>query len=260
LKIVAAGSDKALNVEHALNVMVRLVLEYFDVPPPDVTIVLTSRIPLASGLGSGAAVSAAVGRAIALALGKTISDEGLNRLVYEVERLHHGTPSGIDNTVIVYEKPVYFVRDMPIELLSIRDPLMIMIADTGRTALTRIAVGEVRQLYESDRENIQPVIEAIGVIARNARAALETGDFETLGNLANENHRLLQRLTVSSPELDKLVEVAVAAGALGAKLSGGGRGGNMIALVTDETAQQVQDALLQAGAVRVMQTTVRTTC
>lgn len=251
-QIIALG--KNVTPEHALMIMARSVAEFFNAKLPDVTIDLTSQIPLASGLGSGAAVAAAVGRAVALVLGRSITDEDLNRLVFEIERLHHGTPSGIDNTVIVYEKPVYFVRDNPIELLSIGKPLHIIIADTGKTALTRVAVGDVRKLYEANREQIEPVIEAIGDIAQKARKALETGDWMTLGTLANQNHVLLQQLTVSSPELDKLVDAACDAGALGAKLSGGGRGGNMIALVTEETMQSVHDALIKAGAVRVMQT------
>jgi mevalonate kinase len=263
LKIIAADSNETLpvdmttaDVEHALIVMARLVLDFLAIPPPDVTITLTSKIPLGSGLGSGAAVAAAVGRALAVAVNHAISDEDLNRLVYEVERLHHGTPSGIDNTVIVYEKPVYFVRERPIELLSIGKPLFVLIADTGRTALTRVAVGDVRKLYEEQPQEIEPVILSIGTIAQKARQALESGDLQTLGNLANQNHRLLQRLTVSSFELDALVQAACDAGALGAKLSGGGRGGNMIALVTEETVSTVHDALLKAGAVRVIKTIV----
>jgi mevalonate kinase len=131
------------------------------------------------------------------------------------------------------------------------------VADTGKGALTKIAVGDVRKLYEANKEPTQLVLDAIGGIVKAARHALEQGDIPALGPLMLRNQVYLQQLTVSSSELDKLVDAAMNAGALGAKLSGGGRGGNMIALVTPESTDRVQSALLQAGAVRVFSTVVR---
>lgn len=251
-------------VDDALARMAHLILEHYHQiapAPPLVRIALSSQIPPASGLGSGAAVAAALGRAMAAALGHSIDNDVLNTIVYEVERIFHGTPSGIDNTVIVYEQPIYFVRGAPIERLKIAQPFHLLIGDTGQKGLTRVAVGDVRALYEADREEITPILEQIGQIATQARSNLEDGDishpYTDLGVLMNKNHALLQRLTVSSPELDRLVSAARDAGAYGAKLSGGGRGGNMIALVDAAMAQSVRDALLKAGAVRVTQTEVR---
>jgi mevalonate kinase len=264
LTIIASDIDETLPVsvdadiiDNALARMARLTLDFFNSPPPDATITVTSEIPLASGLGSGAAVSTALGRAVAQALGKTIIDEDLNRLVYEVERLHHGTPSGIDNTVIVFERPVYFVRDKPLQTLSVGQPITLLIGDTGKTALTHYAVGDVRKFYEQQPEVAKPLIQAAGEVAKEARRALEKGDIIKLGQLANENHDLLQKLTVSSPELDKLVNAARDAGAVGAKLSGGGRGGNMIAFVEDHMGESVTTALQEAGAVRVIKTILK---
>lgn len=262
MQIVASDLGETLTVdleselEHALAVMARLVLKTLDSQPPDATITLRSEIPLASGLGSGAAVSAALGRALSAALGKPLDLETLNSLVYQVEKLHHGTPSGIDNTVIVYEQPVYFVREQPIEMLRIGAPFTLMIGDTGISASTRVAVGDVRKLFEAEPVRIQSVLASIGELVNVARQAMESGDIPALGPLMTENHALLQQLTVSSPELNRLVETALNAGALGAKLSGGGRGGNMIALVQPEQAESIRAALLQAGAARVNMTSV----
>jgi mevalonate kinase len=94
------------------------------------------------------------------------------------------------------------------------------------------------------------------MLVNQARQAIESGDIEQLGRLMTRNHGYLRVLTVSSPELDALVQAALDAGALGAKLSGGGRGGNMIALVTAETKAAVRAALLSAGAKQVFETTV----
>ncbi|MCB9454838.1 MAG: mevalonate kinase [Anaerolineaceae bacterium] len=243
--------------EDPLALAATLALQHWQLDAPDLTITVKSTIPIASGLGSGAAVTTAVIRALSMALDRPIETTTLNELVYEIEKLHHGTPSGIDNTVIVYEQPVLFVRDHPIERLVIGAPLHVLIGDTGQTALTRVAVGDVRRLYESSSSLIQPILDSIGNLVRESRKAIEHGDAPALGKLMNQNHSYLQQLTVSSPELDFLVTAARNAGALGAKLSGGGRGGNMIALVTPETALSVQSALLKAGAVRVFTTTLK---
>jgi len=261
LRIVAAdlvgiADVDAETVQSALLLMARQVVNALKKHTPDVTITVTSQIPVASGLGSGAAVSAALGRALSVYMGHPLKDERLNGLVFEVEKLHHGTPSGIDNTVIVYEQPIYFVRGRPVQTISIGRPLNLLIADTGHSALTRVAVGAVRELHDSYPQRIDRVLETIGVCTAQARRAIEEGNTSKLGMLMNQNHALLQELTVSSPELDALIKAARRAGAAGAKLSGGGRGGNMIALVTPDSAEDVERALLMSGAVRVISTTV----
>lgn len=244
-------------VDHALALTARLVLKTLGAPPPDVVITIRSDIPIASGLGSGAAVSTALARSLCEVLDQQIDNETLNSLIYEVEKIHHGTPSGIDNTVIVYERPIFFVRGQPIETLTVGKPFTLLIGDTGRSASTREAVAGVRELYERDPLRVQPMLDEIGSLVRGARSALERGDLAAIGSLMLCDHALLQQLSVSSPELDTLVEAAQDAGALGAKLSGGGRGGTMIALVTDATRPQVEAALYAAGAVRVFTTEVR---
>lgn len=236
--------------------MAMLTASYLGCDIPSARYQITSQIPVASGLGSGAAVSTVIGRAIAAMAERTLSDDALNTLVYEIERIHHGTPSGIDNTVIVYEKPVYFIRDQPIEMFAVYSPLHFLIADTGRSALTKESVGDVRKLVECQPDFALPLIAQIGQTVNAARNAIEIGNLAAVGKLMVENHMLLSALTVSSPELDLLVEAALNAGAIGAKLSGGGRGGNMIALISPDTEQTVRAALTKAGAVRVFTTTV----
>ena len=239
--------------------MARLTAAHLGIDVPQARYEIASQIPVASGLGSGAAVSAAIGRAIAAASHRTLPDEELNLLVYEIERIHHGTPSGIDNTVIVYEKPVYFIRDKSLDILSVGAELRLLIADTGRSALTKESVGGVRELVHAQPDFAMPRIERIGQIADAARAAIASGDLNSVGRLMTENHALLRDLTVSSPELDRLVAAALQAGAIGAKLSGGGRGGNMIVLVSSEAEKQVEAALIDANAARVIATTVHPT-
>ena len=217
-------------------------------PFPNLTINISSTIPVASGLGSGAAVTVALTRALAAYLGYAMTDEEVNAFTYEIEKLHHGTPSGIDNTVVTYAQPVYFVKGQPIETFKVGEPFTIVIADTGIAAPTKESVGDVRRLWLNDKWRWETVFDKIGEISFTALRAIEAGKWELLGDLMNESHTLLQTLTVSSPELDRLVAVARRAGALGAKLSGGGRGGNMIAMVEPEKAENISSSLKEAGA------------
>jgi mevalonate kinase len=226
-------------------------------PPLDITI--RSTIPIASGLGSGAATAAALIRALALKLDRPdlAADDRVNGLTYEVEKLHHGTPSGIDNTVVSYNRPVLFRRRQPrnqIDPFTVAAPVHLLIGDTGVASPTRDAVGDVRRAWQQDRPRFERLFDGCGRITDQVRSALESGAVEKVGPLLDENQRLLEQMTVSSPELERLIAAARAAGALGAKLSGGGRGGNMIAQVTPDTAQGVEDALRRAGAVRVLST------
>ncbi|MBK8986951.1 MAG: mevalonate kinase [Chloroflexi bacterium] len=231
---------------------------------PDLTITITSQIPIASGLGSGAAITAAVIRALAqhLCLAHLSSDDWVSNLTYEIEKIHHGTPSGIDNTVVAYERPVYFVRQQPqnrIEPFAVAQPLRLLVADTGQSSSTKAVVGDVRRQWQADPAHFEAIFDGCGRIARQARQAIETGDLTQVGQLMDENHRLLQEMTVSSAALDGLVLAARAAGALGAKLSGAGRGGNMIALVTTAGETAVTQSLYQAGARAVFSTVLAST-
>lgn len=224
--------------------------------PVDGTLRIESTIPIAAGLGSGAAVCTAVTRAVADWVGLTLSAAEVSALVFQTETLLHGTPSGIDNTVVAFEQPVYFVKGQPPQPFRVARPLHLLIADTGRPSLTKLAVAEVRVGYEHEPERFSRCFDEIGALVEQARAYLEGGAPEALGPLLNRNHALLQELGVSSPELDHLVAVANEAGALGAKLTGGGRGGNLVALVQPDTQARVRAALEAGGAVRVLGTTV----
>ena len=214
---------------------------------------VTAGAAVATG-ATGAAVSAAIGRAIARLHGTNLPDEALNQLVFEVEKQHHGTPSGIDNTVVVYELPVYFVKGGSVEFIDIAAPLWIVLADTGIASPTRDAVVDVRSQVRLAPAQTTRLFDDIGAIVIDSRHCIERGNTTRLGELMTANHCLLRALSVSSPELDHLVDAALGAGALGAKLSGGGRGGNIIALVDKESAPAVKQSLVEAAARHVMLT------
>jgi mevalonate kinase len=251
------SANQPISQSDALPFIVGHTLHYWQVPgTPDLHIELTSDLPVASGLGSSAAVAVALIRALAGHLGHRLEPAEVSALAFEAERLQHGTPSGIDNTVVAYEQPVWFVRGQGMEMFAVGRPLRLLIGDTALTSSTRDVVGDVRAAWQGEPARYEALFAAIGQISRQARQAIEQGDLPGLGHLLSENHRLLQELGVSCGELDRLVTAATSAGALGAKLSGAGRGGNMIALVEPEAAANVAASLCAAGARQVVATEV----
>jgi mevalonate kinase len=237
--------------DHPLGKAVHLLLEHLDVPEPDAVLTVTSELPIAAGMGSGAAVATATIRALAAYYEADVPPEAVSRMTFEVEKIHHGTPSGIDNTVIAWEKPVYFVKGKLPETFSIGAPFQLLIANSGIASSTREAITEVRRRVLTTPQYYNVVFTCIGAIAKAARAAVEQGALQALGTLLNENHELLNKIGVSLSELDALVEAARQSGALGAKLTGAGLGGNVIALVTQETIDAVERTLEKQGATRI---------
>jgi mevalonate kinase len=246
-----------LEADHPLKRVVNGVLKELQIERlPACKLQITSSIPVAAGLGSGAAVSVATIRALAAFLGHPLTDERVSALAYEVEKLHHGTPSGIDNTVITYAAPVYFKKGQSIEILHLGSRFTIVIGDTGISSPTLAAVSDLRKLWLSDPHHYEAIFDSAGEIVQRARVCIENGMLQAMGPLMDENQSLLEQMGVSGAELEKLVQAARQAGALGAKLSGGGRGGNMIALVHPQHAEQVAKALRNAGAVHTWVTMV----
>jgi mevalonate kinase len=256
--IAFASELSELPVDNPLAAAVNSTLNALGISnPPAFKLRISSTIPVAAGLGSGAAVSVAIVRAVADFLGQVLPDERVSALAFEVEKLHHGTPSGIDNTVVAFSKAVYFIKGQDPETFEVAKPFTLLIADTGIASPTKIAVGDVRAAWEAEPNKYEALFTQIGLLVMQARAAIESGDLASMGRLMAENHALLQSLNVSCTELDDLVRAALEAGALGAKLSGGGRGGNMIALVSQENADVVAAALEAAGAKGLIKTIVQ---
>ena len=246
-----------LEIDHPLRAALKVVLGDKDpTETPACRIQISSEIPVSSGLGSSAAISAAIIRAFSAFLGQRLTDEKISDFAYEVEKIHHGTPSGIDNTVIAHQKPVYYQKGNPFQFLTIGKPFSILIANSGKPGHTREAVKHVQDGWLNDPDKYNQIFSRIGEISNNARELIEEGQPDKLGELMDQNHELLQALDVSSPELDQMVQTAKEAGALGAKLSGGGMGGHMIALVKDD-AERIAEKLLLSGATSTGITTVK---
>jgi mevalonate kinase len=233
---------------HPLGRCIRLAAKHLGFALPSARLRIESDIPVASGLGSGAAVSTAIVRVLASAAARSLPPAEVSGLVLEVENLLHGTPSGVDNTVIAYEQPVFFIRGEPPVPVRPGMELEMIIADSGLRSETRKAVDGVRQRWQQDPGRYDSLFRQMGTLTESGCCALQAGDLPALGRAMNSCHDLLVQIDVSLPVLDRLVEAARAAGSPGAKLSGAGLGGNVVALVQNATREAVRTALRKAGA------------
>lgn len=239
--------------EYPVRAMYEEIFARLNVLPFGLKIDISSSIPAASGLGSGAALSTASIRALGEYFQKNLSLDEINEICYATEKIFHGNPSGVDNTVITFGKPVFYQPGKKVEPLEVGGVFHFLIANTGIQSSTREVVSAVRNLVDHD-----PLVKAdlrnLGEFTRLGQSAIANGDFNQLGNLMNSAHRTLKRMTVSCKELDQLVATARENGAFGAKLSGGGRGGNIIALIEESKIEKMSGALRSAGASQVIST------
>jgi len=243
--------------DNPIAIVIHGVLETLGIRSlPAVTLRMTSSIPMTAGLGSSAAAAVALARAVSSFVGYPLSSEQVSKIALRSEQRLHGNPSGIDNTVVAYAQPVYFVRGKPIEFLKVSEPIHLVVADTGVPSSTAEMVNALRARRQVETERYEDWFDRIAEIVKKARQIIENGPSRELGLLMTRNQSLLQMLGVSSVELDRLTEAAIKAGALGAKLSGSGGGGNMIALVAAGSEDLISAVLQEAGAVWTKSTVV----
>lgn len=188
-------------------------------------------LPGGAGLGCSAAIGVAVLHAIDEALGLERSREELAEAAYDWEKIFHGNPSGIDNTMSAVGGVALFRKGEPLQPLRSNKPLHLVVGYSGQSPSTREMVSSVARQLESDPVRVKKAFEAIDVLVRNATLAIEAGDHVALGQLLDLNHTILSSLMLCTTKLDEMCQAARRAGALGAKMTGGGGGGCMIALV-----------------------------
>lgn len=204
-----------------------------------IKVIIRGDIPLGSGLGASAATCVAIARALSNYFKLDLSDEEINSIAYEGERIYHGNPSGIDNTVATFGGVIWFERGKRAERIRIGKPLHIIIGNTGLKASTKKAIEKVKRNREKNPERFENLLNEARYLAQSARKYIEEGELKRIGELMNRNHELLREIGVSCKKLDHLVELFLRKGALGAKLTGGGLGGNAIALVDDVERQDI---------------------
>lgn len=255
----AASGERAPARIAPLLTLAHSVRELFGEPTVGLRITVRSTIPVGRGMGSGAAVAVALVRGVCAALDRKLADDQIAELAMEAEREFHGTPSGVDVAVTARNQPIHFVKGRTPQPIEVGDSAFhFLIADTGVESPTMKVVEDVRAARERDQARFDALFWELGSMASVAREIIRAGAPGELGVCMSHAHALLKEISVSSTGLDALVGAALASGALGAKLSGAGRGGVMIALVEDPAAQErVAAALLSAGAVNTFSTVLK---
>jgi len=210
-------------------------------------ITINSAIPVGAGLGSSAAVVASVTAAVSALLGLEFSKQEIFRIAFEAEKIVHGTPSGVDPAIATFGGTLLFQVDTGFKPLEVETDIPLVIGDTGVERSTKIQVEKVRETMDSFPQIADSLRKAAREIVLRAVAALQEKDLETLGRLMNINHALLYGIGVSDESLEWLTNAARKAGALGAKLTGAGGGGCMVALARPERLENVSEAIMRAG-------------
>ena len=241
---LSSGRNRPDSMQESLG----RILQELDLLEKHMLIEVRPNIPRAMGLGGSAALAVAIVRALDRHYKLELSDERVNELAFASEEVAHGKASGIDNTMATYGAPMVFQRATEVEMrhLKFKQPLTLVIGISGIESLTAKMVATVAEARERNPVLHEEIFRQIDKIALSAVEAIEEGDLKQLGELMNINQGLLNALQVSTPELEEMIQIARHAGALGAKLTGGGGGGSIVALCP-ANAETVAEALKNAG-------------
>ena len=246
-RVVPATTPWRLFEEDTLSMAVYASLEYLNIKDAYIRCQIDSAIPEKRGMGSSAAISIAAIRAVFDYYQAELPDDVLEILVNRAEMIAHMNPSGLDAKTCLSDQPIRFIKNVGFEELAMDLSAYLVIADTGVYGHTREAI----QVVESKGKEALPFLYALGELTQQAEEAIKARDAVMLGDILTKAHGNLKEIGVSSLEADALVETALQHGALGAKMSGGGLGGCIIALVADyHQAQDLAERLEEKGAVQ----------
>jgi hydroxymethylglutaryl-CoA reductase len=231
-----------------VDAAVNLILRKLDIKETAFDIRVRSSLPRGMGLGSSAAIAVAITRAIGQCMEMVLSPEAVNAIAFECEMLAHGKPSGIDNTISCYAEAMLFKNAGKLEITSLGlDELPpLVVGFSHESGATIEQVSGVRQRYEAEPARFDQVFDLIDELSISSGEALQTSNYEALGRLMNIGQGLLNALGISTPDLENMVAIARQSGALGAKLTGAGGGGSIVALCPG-TEEVVSTALRTAG-------------
>jgi len=244
---VLRGGEIAQSLLEPISVLAQATLQRFGDQCNGLNLHIESDIPVGVGLGSSAAVAVSAIAAIERLLRKRNDLETIRQLAFESERLIHKTPSGIDQTISTFGGIIVYRKEKPFRRINLKHTFPIIIGDTGKRRSTGEMVSKVRKLLAERDDVAKKVMGSAQTISRRALLTLRRGDRRELGELMNQNHELLRQIEVSTEDLERLVSAAREAGAFGAKLTGAGGGGCMIAVSSPNHLDDVQQAIRDSG-------------
>ena len=228
-----------------------LLLKRLELGHRAMTIEVFPNVPRAMGLGGSSALAVSVIRALDSHFGLRLDAETINDFAFECEQAAHGTPSGVDNTLATYGTTMLYRAargDAPAQFseLAISRPLPLVVGLSGKESLTATSVARVAAAWRRNQPRYEGIFDQIDALTTAAADAARDGELAELGELMNLCHGYLNALQVSTRELEELIDIARRHGAVGAKLTGGGCGGSMVALCPDGTPDAAK-AMREAG-------------
>ena len=240
--------DKESSEYSYMLILVQKICELLEIKNHKFKLNIISRIPISMGLGSSASFAVAIIRAIISLYDLPLTNDRVNAIAFECEKISHGNPSGIDNTVATYGRPILFRKNTKIENLENNNlkSLPILIAISKQSSRTVDVVKEVSLRYEKDVSLYSNIFKQLGRISKDSVIALREHNLEKIGAMMNVSHGLLNAIGISNNELEKMVYLARSKGALGAKITGSGGGGSII-ILCPEKEQAITDAFELAG-------------
>lgn len=239
------------------------LLKHFNVSREgnSVRITLSGNLQCASGVGASAALATSIARAFNERLRLGLDDDGINKVAYMAEEAGSGKPSGIDNTCSVFGGFISFKKNLSggpndIERLKVKAPVEIVMGNTGISQETKLVVEDVKKKKEANEAWFEGIRKGYLDVFNSAVDAIKRGDWKQVGRLMDKNHQLLRDITVSCDELERLIKIAKDNGAWGAKLTGTGRGGYMVALTPGKELQERVAKAIEAAGFRTLKTTI----
>jgi mevalonate kinase len=209
---------------------------------------ITSEIPPSAGLGSSAAVAVSLISSLHAFLNINSSLEEINKIAFEAEKIIHGSPSGIDNTISTFGGGIFYEKGVKRKIPVDNKSYFFVIVNSLIPRNTKDVVEKVKQRRDDNKQEINQIFEDIQTISYQAEASLKKGDYEKTGILMSENQLLLEKLGVGHPKLTKIIRLVDKHDALGRKLTGAGEGGCIVALFDDyKKAQQAINTLKEKG-------------
>jgi mevalonate kinase len=241
----------------------KLILDFMKIEPKKtpIKITMSGNLFCTSGIGASAAMATAIARAFSEYFNLNLNDEQVNRISYEGEKGSAGTPSGIDNTCATFGGLLWFEKNMKggenkIELIKIKKPVEIVLGNTGISSVTSEVVADVRKAKEANPKKYEKIFKEYERLAEEGRKALKDYDLKKIGKLMDKNHSLLKEMNLSCREAEEIIKTAKENGAFGAKITGTGRGGYVIALTPGKDLQDKVAEKIESKGYRVLKTSI----
>ncbi len=224
----------------------KIIHERFNTKINKIKLTLSSTLFPSSGLGSSASISVALVMAFSVYYNLNLEKSEISKIAYELEKIVHGTPSGIDNSICTFGNVIFF-QEGKFHFIEVSEDFRILVTYTNMDHNTKLAIEQLRDFKKEEKKFCDFVFDRIGFYTEIAESELTTGDLNEIGNLMNINQKLLAALNLSNNTINEIVNTAIENGAYGSKLTGAGLGGCVISIGKEDVLEEISQILNSKG-------------